>query len=160
MEKEDMFALRRANAEDLIAAAQVSERAFLSIRDVYRPTADAIAKKEGSAPSYEQLVGTWEGQLAATVEYRLSPESLDVRALAVDPECQRRGIARLMIDGLVAIARENGRRAVTLFTIRETGNVAIFERMGFHVISEERASWCESDRHETLHEARMERGVT
>jgi ribosomal protein S18 acetylase RimI-like enzyme len=151
-----LLILRVANAEDEGAARQISLRAFRFLREIYRPTQSAIAEKDLSGQEYERLVAESGGQIVATVEYRLAPGSMHLRSLAVDPEFQRQGIARRLIDETVNIARERGLAIISLHTIRETGNVGFFERLGFHSVSEEIASWCESDRFEILHDTRME----
>lgn len=46
-----------------------------------------------------------------------------------------------MIHYLKEIAASRAMRALSLYTIRETGNVDIFERLGFSVIHEESATW-------------------
>ncbi len=154
-----MFTLREANPDDRVAVAQTLERAFHPLRDVYRPTRAAVAQKDATSSDYQQFVGVSGDRVVATVEYRLSLKSLLVRALAVDPEFQGRGFARRIIEEMASIARGEARTTITLYTIKETGNVKFFERLGFCTVSEEIASWCESDQFETLHETRMERGV-
>ena len=69
--------------------------------------------------------------------------------LFVHEHHRRRGVARALLDAL-------GPR-LSLFTIRETGNVPIFERLGFAVVREELATEYVSDAHAQLHEVYMER---
>lgn len=60
-------------------------------------------------------------------------------------------------DSIVARAPEAGHDIVVLDTIRETGNVPIFEKIGFRAFSEETTNELVSEKHATLHEVRMER---
>jgi ribosomal protein S18 acetylase RimI-like enzyme len=54
-------------------------------------------------------------------------------------------------------ARAAGARCLSLYTVRETGNVGIFERLGFKVIKEEEDLYDESDRYSALTEVYMEK---
>ena len=149
--------VRVAAPGDAEPAEAVSERAFRRVRDVYRPTDAAVAAKCGETSPWTRLVAERDGEIVATVEYRLAATRLTIRALAVEPSSQRQGIARQVVDALAGIARAEGRRTMSLFTIRETGNVRVFERLGFTVASEEIPRWCVSDAFNTLHETCMER---
>jgi len=64
-----------------------------------------------------------------------------------------------LVDFVSDTARTLGHKIVSARTIRETGNVEIFERLGFRVVKEETAKWCVSDRYPTLHDAYLERQV-
>jgi GNAT superfamily N-acetyltransferase len=107
--------------------------------------------------NWERLVADRRGRILATVEYRLGPEHLAIRGLAVEPNSQRQGIARQILDALAGIARAEGLLTLSLHTIRETGNVGVFFRLGFTAVSEEVATWCVSDNFATLHETYMEK---
>lgn len=151
--------LRLATPADLTAAEDVSKRAYLRLRDVYRPTAAATVRRDQGRQDYERLVGECNGRIVATLEYRSSSDSLHVRGLAVDPDDQGRGVGSVMIDEVVHVAHSMGLSTISLFTVRETGNVELFEHLGLRVVSEQVATWCKSDRYAHLHEVRMERAV-
>jgi N-acetylglutamate synthase-like GNAT family acetyltransferase len=152
-----MTVVRAANAEDMVLAAAVSERAFRQVRTVYQPTDAAVARKFDQAGTWKRLIAERNRQIVATVEYRMATDRLSIRDLAVDPDFQHQGIARQIVDALAGIARADGLRALSIFTIRETGNVRVFEHLGFTVVSQEVATWCVSDAFATLHETYMER---
>jgi ribosomal protein S18 acetylase RimI-like enzyme len=154
-----VLTLRPADAANDEAAEELSRRAFQALRAVYRPREAETTRKAEKDSRYCRLVAEHQGRVVATVEYRLEETALHIRGLAVDPAFQGRGFARRVVEELAGIARARGRRSLTLYTIRETGNVALFERLGFRVVGEEVASWCESDRFDKLHEDRMERPV-
>ena len=62
-----------------------------------------------------------------------------------------------MIEHLATVAAQAGKHRLSLFTIRETGNIPVFEKLGFRVVHESLDSFAESDRFPELHEAYMER---
>jgi len=152
--------IRSADEGDLVAAKEISHRAFGALRSIYRPKAEANAQKERTESHYEHLVGESNGRVVATLEYRVAWDRLHVRGLAVDPDHQAQGLARQMLDGLVEIARVRGLVSITLYTIEETGKVAFFQHLGFSVVAREVATWCESDRFAVLHETKMARPIT
>lgn len=144
---------------DESAATSIAARAFSRLRTIYQPTAAAVQGKSAESPAYDRLIGECDGRMAATVEYRVVLPYLHVRGLAVDPEFERRGFARAAMDQLSRIARVRGCAALRLFTIRETGNVAFFEHLGFNVVSQSPADWCTSAQFATLTEVELERPV-
>ena len=77
--------------------------------------------------------------------------------LAVHPDYQNRGVARSMIEWAARRVPSYGHSILVLDTIREAGSVPLFEKMGFRVISETVANWCESNDYPELHDVTMER---
>jgi ribosomal protein S18 acetylase RimI-like enzyme len=75
---------------------------------------------------------------------------------------RRRGVARSLLVDLIQTARAMGALRLSLYTIREAGNVDVFQRLGFRVVDEHIDVYFESARHACLHEAYMERdlGIT
>ena len=147
------------SSADEAAATSIAARAFASLRGIYQPMAAAVQRKSAESPAYDRLVGECDGRIVATVEYRVAPPHLRVRGLAVDPEFERRGFARAVMDELSRIAHARGCAALRLWTIRETGNVAFFEHVGFRVLSESPADWCTSAQFATLTDVELERSV-
>ena len=70
-------------------------------------------------------------RIVGIVEYVTREASIYVRGLAVHPEFRRQGVARAMLSEVARVARQLNLSKLTLSTIRETGNPAIFERLGF-----------------------------
>jgi len=64
-----------------------------------------------------------------------------------------------LIKELERIARKSACETLALYTVRETGNVKIFDRMGFVVKSEEPSRLFESDRYKLLTEVFMSKNV-
>ncbi|MGE4003307.1 MAG: GNAT family N-acetyltransferase [Planctomycetaceae bacterium] len=106
-----------------------------------------------------RLVAEWEGQVVATVQFDRHERHVHVIGLAVHPQFQRRGIARDLLDSIAVRARSLGHQVVVLDTIKETGNVDRFEKLGFCVYDERVTADFESDQFPQLHEVRMERNV-
>jgi predicted N-acetyltransferase YhbS len=148
--------VRFANADD---AAEVGDVAFATVRSVYRPTQEAVARHAARMNEGTRLVAEIDGRIVGTVRFDLHERCVDLVGLAVRPEFRRRGVARQMIERIVAHAPSLDCDVITSYTIRETGNVPLFERLGFRVVSEEIATWCESDRFAELHDVKMERGI-
>jgi len=97
--------------------------------------------------------------IAGTVEYAIEGERLHAIGLHVLDTHRRRGVARCLVDALAAIATRAGVRTLSVYTIRETGNVAVFERLGFAVIAETVADDVIAEAHERLTEVYMERSL-
>ncbi|MCA9097791.1 MAG: GNAT family N-acetyltransferase [Planctomycetaceae bacterium] len=161
----DRILIRECCDSDRAEADAVTAKAFESLRRIYRPTREAIEMKRRRPPA-PRLIAIHTNQLdenlqnvgtiIGSVEYEVLEDQLSMMALAVHPEWRRRGIARLLIAKLREIGRDRGVSRLTLWTILETGNVPIFEQLGFRVVQVENADLFESDQFEELEEAFME----
>jgi GNAT superfamily N-acetyltransferase len=149
-----MTIVRDATSGDEAAVEAVTASAITTLRQTYRPTAAAIARKAQRALT--RLVAVSDDQIVGTVEYCLDGGHLHVIGLNVSATHRRQGVARCLVDALVAIAKRVGANRLSLFTIRETGNVPIFERLGFVITSEAIATDFVSDRFERLSEVQMQ----
>ncbi len=69
------------------------------------------------------------------------------------------GIARRLIDWVADYAPTLGHDLVVLDTIKETGNVPLFEKLGFCVFHEGVTTSFVSDKFPELHEVKMKRSV-
>lgn len=127
-----MIVVRPAQRGDEPAIAEVSASALATLREVYRPSPAAIARRHGLA-LLPRLVALVDEQLVGTVEYALGEDRLHLMGLFVAASHRQTGVARALVEELAKLA-EN--RRLSLNTIRETGNVPIFERLGFAVVSE------------------------
>lgn len=95
--------------------------------------------------------------IAGTLQYEFIDDRVHVRGLAVHPELRRRGVARRLVEYVAERGAGAGCRAVSLFTIRETGNAEIFQRLGFRIIRESEDSTAELVRGGRPTELYMER---
>ena len=151
-----MVTISFATAEDIAPAKAIAKAAFSELRSVYSPTKTAIANQ----PKSTAYVVAKAGQtVVATLQYFDEWDRIYLFDVAVNPQYRRQGIALGMIEFVTDIARTLGHKIVSARTIRETGNVEIFERLGFRVVKEETAKWCVSDRYPVLHDVYLERQV-
>jgi GNAT superfamily N-acetyltransferase len=139
--------------------SEATELANQSLRHIYRPTKAARAGKSLLDRELKRIVALVDDQVVGTVQYRIVGNCLHLVGLAVHPEYQRRGIARRLVESLDALARQFCLHKLSLYTIRETGNVPIFERLGFRAVAEKPDELAESDTHDQLIEVYMERTV-
>jgi len=149
--------VRAARPDEETAARAVAAAAFETQRTVYRPSAEAIA--HASQLALERLVALAGGELVGTARWGIEGDRLRVIGLAVLPGHRRRGIARALVEELAGIARDSGCSALALYTVVQTGNVAVFERLGFAVVHEEPATDAISPTGQPLTEAYLERVV-
>jgi len=165
----DRILVRECCDSDRAEADEVTAKAFETLRRIYRPTREAVEMKRRRPPA-PRLIAFHanlrdenlqdEGKIVGSVEYEVLDDQLSMMALAVHPEWRRRGIARLLIAKLQQIGRDHEVSRLTLWTILETGNVPIFERLGFRVVQVEKADLFESDQFEELEEALMVLHIT
>lgn len=128
--------MREARAEDEREAAEVDQLATTALRKVYWPTDVALKRRAAIGPELRRLVAVTEGRVVGVVQYYGDGERLALLGLGVHPGFQRRGIAGALLKELENIGRQRGCTGLVLRTVRETGNVEIFERLGFVVESE------------------------
>src|SRR5262249_8732335 len=110
-------------------------------------------------PEPQRLVAEEDGRIVGTVCFRVDGDLLRVMGLAVLPLCRHRGIARSLVRCLAGIAEERKCRGLGLYTVRQTGNIPIFERLGFRLIAEGPADYFISVTGQPLTEAYMELDV-
>jgi len=151
--------VRLATPQDAPAAQRVSEEAFASLRTIYRPSAVAQANRAAISKDLRQLVAEKQGRIVGTVRFGIFDNCLRVIGLAVAPQNRRRGVARALIEELARIASQRGCQSLSLYTVTQTGNVPIFQRLGFKVVSEQPDRYSESVTGESLTESYMVRDV-
>lgn len=132
-----MIEVRASRISDQSAVDNLIRRAFAEHRSVYIPTPEARARASSDAGTFSRVVAAdhRSGAIVGTLMYRVEANRMHVRGLAVDPSRRRQGIASALIESVVAKARLANLRAVSLFTVLESGNVPIFERLGFHAVN-------------------------
>jgi GNAT superfamily N-acetyltransferase len=153
------ISVRLAKTEDGEAAGRVSDEAFADVRRIYHPSPAARTNLSAIAPTLERLVAEDGVQIVGTVRFSIIDACLRVIGLAVLPQFQRRGVARALIAELARLARDKGCRALALYTVTKTGNVAVFEQLGFDVVSEWPGHYSISADGEPLTEAYMEQAL-
>ena len=98
-------------------------------------------------------------RLATDSLRKVCEDHLSFLGLGVHTRFRRRGVAGALIGQLETIGRNCGCTAVILHTVRETGNVDVFQRLGFLVESEELTTLFESDRFSALSEVVMRKDI-
>jgi ribosomal protein S18 acetylase RimI-like enzyme len=151
--------VREATSQDAEEMRVVKELADAALRKVYRPTKAAIAHKARLDATLNRIVAITEGKVIGAVQYYIVENRLHLIGLAVHPAYQRRGVAGRLMAYLCERARTAAVEKLSLYTVKEMGNVPIFEKLGFQVISEKRDEWSESDIYSELTEVYMERQV-
>jgi ribosomal protein S18 acetylase RimI-like enzyme len=128
--------VREVRPEDETQVAEVERLATAALREVYRPTIMATVRRAALVAQTKRLVAVIEERVVGVVQYYIVEGRLAFLGLGVHPQFRRRGVAAALIRELEAIGRDVGCTTVTLHTVRETGNVEIFQRLGFLVESE------------------------
>lgn len=98
-----------------------------------------------------------DDEIVGAVTIYRDAAALVVSQLAVDPKYRRQGVARQLLRSANDAGEKSGAIELRLNTIQETGNVDIFERLGFTVCATATATWCSSDRFPTLTDVTMTR---
>lgn len=135
--------LHRATADDLPRLADLYARAVDQLADAHY---DAAAREAWAAfareKAFERFVLDAETLVARadgiTVGFAgLTPRG-HIASLYVAPEAAGRGVARTLVEALLARARSAGHAVVT--TDASAVSRPIFERLGFDVVAEERVN--------------------
>jgi ribosomal protein S18 acetylase RimI-like enzyme len=156
MPLDEIVDVREALPGDAECTRALVDRAGSTLRAVYRPTPELMRSSEARAAARRQLVAERNGEIVGAISYEKCGDRLHLQSLAVDPTSQRQGIARMLVAHCVKLARSLGVSRLSLYTVVETGNVSIFERLGFHVVSTEPADGLEAVTAATVTEAYME----
>ena len=154
-----MITTRQATSDDAFDFRTVINAAFATLRDVYRPKPDAVPTSENEALEVETTVALLNEEIVGAMSTYQDGSAFNVSQLAVIPRFHQRGIARALLQSAHEAAIHHGARYLRLNTIQETGNVAIFERLGFTVDKTSEATWCVSDRHPKLTDVSMIRSL-
>jgi GNAT superfamily N-acetyltransferase len=133
------FELRRAGPADAAAVRQLT-------RDAYAKWVPVIGREPmPMAADYEVAVRDHridmlyiDGGLAALIETIDQGDRLLIENLAVSPDHQRRGLGTRLLAHAEAVAAALGHELIWLYTNRRfEGNVALYNRVGYRVDSEE-----------------------
>lgn len=150
--------IREVNNYDKLKLDLVTESLIATLRKTYKPKENLVNEKQLNDESNENIMIIAEyGEIAVgAVNVKVVEDKLHLMGLGI-LECYRnKGICRLIIDFAIKNGRARQLRCLSLYTIKETGNVKTFEKMGFKTIEETKANGFISDRYESLHEVYME----
>lgn len=148
--------IREFRAADDEGVRAVIREAHGFLRKIYqRSKADRPAGQE--AP-FVRLVAMWDG-IVGTVTYERKADSLYFGSLGVLESRRRRGVTRAIVKHLETVASGLGLRKLSCSTVKETGNVAIFEKLGFSVVSSALAARFKSPDGRPVHEVELEKVI-
>ena len=152
-----MITTRQATPNDAKEVQSVIDAAFATVRDVYQPKPDAVTTSENANLDSKTIVALVDGEIAGAACVYSEGAALHVSQLAVVPKFRKRGVARALLQSANDVAIQRGATELRLNTIQETGNVAIFERLGFTIDTTTEATWCISERFSQLNDVSMSR---
>ncbi|HYF51766.1 MAG TPA: GNAT family N-acetyltransferase [Planctomycetota bacterium] len=154
-----MIEVRPASSADIDEIKRVSASGLKTLRCVYRPNHAALQRRQALGENAVTLVALIQNQIVGVVRYREESPRLHVFGLAVDERFRRRSVARVLLEEIASRAVAGSFQCVSLFTIRQTGNVSIFERLGFEVVREQDDDTSISESGAVLTEVYMERAL-
>jgi ribosomal protein S18 acetylase RimI-like enzyme len=150
-----MFTVRHALPQDDIAIKEINFLATATLREVYRPKPSFARNK--ISKHLERLVAIERDRIVGAVRYYVEDPILRIIGLNVHPDFRKKGVARELIRALEEIARQQKIARLQLATIKQTGNVEIFRRLGFKIIEEREDNFSESDKYDVLIDVEMEK---
>ncbi|SHO57019.1 GNAT family N-acetyltransferase [Vibrio quintilis] len=112
-------------------AFSLSQRCFAELRRIYVPVRKARREKYADNGRWQWFGYVLDACLIAVVEAKYEGTELHLSTLAVEKKYRRKGIARKLIDGV--IANYPKAQSVSLWCVAQTGNIEIFEALGFSV---------------------------
>jgi ribosomal protein S18 acetylase RimI-like enzyme len=130
-----MITVRESKLEDAEAVARVEASAIATLRQTYRPNQKALAQRKGISRKLFRLVAEHNGGIVGTTQYYVDGTAMRIIGLGVRSDFRRQGVARALLAEVVDRARRKGLSHLVLRTVEETGNVPIFEALGFEVES-------------------------
>ncbi|QUJ66195.1 GNAT family N-acetyltransferase [Photobacterium sp. GJ3] len=114
------------------SVVELSKSCFDELRQFYRPTEVAVSNKNSVKSSKWSCFGFHvNGCLVGVVEAKLVGSELQLSSLAVAASFRKKGVARSLVQFLGTYYKLI--HSVSVWCVEETGNVTIFEALGFHV---------------------------
>ncbi|WP_257976619.1 GNAT family N-acetyltransferase, partial [Vibrio parahaemolyticus] len=108
----------------------LSNTSFSELRKIYRPTSEAQRNQASSTNEWTCLGYYLNHQLVGIIKVKLSGKTLNLSTLAVMPEYRKKGVARSLI---LEAERMSNAGLLSVWCVEQTGNVEIFEALGFKV---------------------------
>jgi len=152
-----MIIVRPEEVNDQVEIEKVCAAAITTLRETYCPGKQALENKIQLSVYLQRLVAVSDDRVVGTVQYYFQDQSLKIIGLGVHPDFRRRGVARSLISYLVEIGKAKNVNILKLHTIKETGNVEVFRRLGFIVAAERKDVLMESNKFEELTDVEMVR---
>ena len=158
-----MIQIREANPQDTERLKILEDHMNRRLRQFYQLSEFGHAnyarrlKSQPNLPNkYMVLVGCFNQTVVATIQYHAENGILFLFGLSVHEEFRRQGIAREIMNYLIDFAKEQKLKTIRFNTMRITGNVEIFQKLGFTVTSEKASVLCEGLNGEKIMDVQME----
>ena len=116
--------IRVATPDDEPAAALLERQAFEDLRHIYKPKDNAAP---ATSPGIRVVAETADRRIIGTVRYEIDADKVCLRGLAVEGRHRRAGIAAALVRDCQGVATSAGVRVLSLYTIKETGNIGFFD---------------------------------
>lgn len=152
-----MIVVRYADSSEAAITRSIVDEAFVSVREIYTPRSTAVPAHEDDTHEARLIISLIDDVPVGAALVYVEPRALRISQLAVLPRYRRQGVAGQLILFAGQAACDFGLTELRLNTIQETGNVAIFEKLGFSVANSGEATWCESERFVHLTDVEMVR---
>ncbi|MBE3766486.1 GNAT family N-acetyltransferase [Vibrio parahaemolyticus] len=108
----------------------LSNTSFSELRKIYRPTSEAQRNQASSTNEWTCLGYYLNHHLVGIIKVKLSGKTLNLSTLVVMPEYRKKGVARSLI---LEAERMSNAGLLSVWCVEQTGNVEIFEALGFKV---------------------------
>ncbi len=128
-----MITVRDSRPEDAEAVREVEASATATLRAIYRPNEKALRCKQTISRNLCRLVAERDGTVVGTAQYFADGRAMRVIGLGVRGDFRRQGVARAIVAEIAGRAASLGLPSVVTRTVEQTGNVPIFEALGFKV---------------------------
>ncbi len=135
--------VRTAGTEDLSIVADIESESFAS------PWPEEALSAELANPVSRIHLALWKGEPAGFLIAWTLPGEIQLQKIAVRPAFRRRHIARRLLDGLLANAKEGDR---ILLELRETNSaaLALYRSFGFELDGVRRGYYADTGEHALL----------
>jgi len=151
------ISVRYAEHEEAEVIRSIIDIAFESVRAIYRPRPDSVSTEADPALETQSILAVFDDIAIGAASIHSDCGSLRVSQISVLPEYRGIGVCRSLLCFAQDAARDLGISQLSLNTIEETGNVVIFERLGFSITKRSTATWCVSDRFDHLTDVELAR---
>ena len=148
---------RKEDSEDLLI---IEDQMNQFLRKIYRPTETGRENRSRIATELKRIVAIFEGKVVGTARYYFDENFLRILGLGVHEDYRLKGIARSITYHIRELANTKRCIALRLFAVKETGNVQIFERIGFRIVSEHQDGLLEGLNGERVTDIEMELRLT
>lgn len=151
--------VRLATPQDAQGYDEAWQSAMSTLRETYRTTQQFLNEEWRPPSDLTRIAAVLDGRVVGVVQCYVQDDCFHIMRFGVHADFRGMGVGRKLIEYVSDLARAKGFERISVYTIKETGNVPIYEALGFSVLSEEEAKWAESDKYDKLTDVHLERSV-